>query len=373
MRTWLGGVGSYSEVVKTRPKPRSILHVDLDPFVVSVERSLDPSLRGLPVIIGPAGGLVAAASAEAQAAGVRPGMPLEKARCLCPAAAFRDGDLEAYARVGEQVASVLSSVSRRVERLSADEATLDLTPDGAQSRPPAVVAEGLKDRLQQQLGLDASFGLAGSRLAARAASRFAKPRGLLIVLPGYDPVFLASQPLDLLQEVPPHLRKVLVEAGVTTLGHLLAHDESSLSAIVGPQVAPKLLAVARGEADEPIAVSAPPAWVHEDATIRDPRSDAAILIEVAADLASRCCRRLRPHDLQVASIAVEIEGRETTRRRQQEIAPPTSDEMVARRIVSGMAAALLEPGGPTRRIEVRFSRLSQRDTQTPLFPEAAGG
>ena len=359
--------------MKGRSKPRNILHIDLDPFVVSVERSLDPALRGKPVIIGPRDGPVAAASSEAHLLGVRPGQLVEKALQLCPDAAIRPGDLAAYARVGEQVGSILSSVSRRVERDSADEATLDLTPEGSNPRSPAAVAETLKDRLQQQLGLDASFGLAGSRLAARAASRFAKPRGLLIVLPGYERLFLDSAPLDLLDDLPAHIERLLVEAGVTTLGHLLAHDEASLSSIVGTPVAAKLLAAAAGDDEDPIAVSAPPAWVHEEAVVRDPRSDVAILAEVAADLAAQCCRRLRPHDLQVGSIAVEVEAREATSRRQLDLAPPTSDETVVRRIASGMAATLLESGRRAHRIEVRFSRLTPRDSQAPLFPEASGG
>ncbi len=356
-----------------KPRPRTILHVDLDPFVVSVERSLDKSLRGVPVIIGPLDGQVAAASSEAHLMGVRAGQPVAKALQLCPHGAVRPGDLEAYARVSEQVSSILASVSRRVERASADEATLDLTPEGALAgRQPAAVAESLKDRLQQQLGLDASFGLAGSRLAARAASRFARPRGLLIVLPGYERLFLDSQPLDLLGDMPAHVEKLLLEAGVTTMGHLLAHDEDSLSAIVGPQVAPRLLRTARGEAEDPIAVSAPPAWVHEEAVVRDPRSDASILVELASELAVQCCRRLRPHDLAVGSIAVEVEGREGAARRQQDLAPATADETVARRVAAGLTAALLEQGRRVRRIEVRFSRLAPRDSQVPLFPEASG-
>src|SRR6185436_18807829 len=101
------------------PQPRRILHVDLDPFFVSVERSLDASLRARPLIVGAgpdaASGLVAAASAEARARGVVPGQSLGTARRLCPDAVFRPGDLEAYARVSEDVTSVLLRASRRVE------------------------------------------------------------------------------------------------------------------------------------------------------------------------------------------------------------------------------------------------------------------
>ena len=102
---------------KAVPRRRSILHLDLQPFFVSVERALDPALRDRPVVIGgrPDGsGVVAAASREAKAAGVREGQPLAVARRTCPQAVFRPGDLEAYARVSQEVTSLLLAASRRV-------------------------------------------------------------------------------------------------------------------------------------------------------------------------------------------------------------------------------------------------------------------
>jgi len=137
--------------VKGDAPRRSILHVDLDALFVSVERSLDPRLRGIPVIVGGDGsvGVVAAASPEARDHGVRTGQALAEARRLCPPAAFRPGDLEAYAKVSEDVTSVLFAASRRVERPSADEAYVDLTPEGPHCENPVQAAERIKDELQQ--------------------------------------------------------------------------------------------------------------------------------------------------------------------------------------------------------------------------------
>ena len=87
-----------------------MLHVDLDPFFVNVERSLDPSLRGQPVLVGggdASWGFVAAASAEARQAGVLPGQSMATARRLCPSAFVRQGDLETYARFSEDVSGIL--------------------------------------------------------------------------------------------------------------------------------------------------------------------------------------------------------------------------------------------------------------------------
>ena len=111
--------------MKGKERARRILHVDLDPFLVSVERSLDPSLRGRPVIVGglPDGsGMVAAVSAEARERGVKAGQTVAAARRACPEGVFRAGDFEVYARFTEDVTAILQSASRRVERPSADEA-----------------------------------------------------------------------------------------------------------------------------------------------------------------------------------------------------------------------------------------------------------
>lgn len=191
--------------MKTAVRKRHILHVDLDPFFVSVERSLDPSLRGRPVIVGgdaASEGVVAAASKEALALGVHAGQSLLDAHRLCPTGMFRSGDLEAYARASEDVTAILLSASRRVERPSADEAYVDLTPDTPEAPHPVSAAERIKEELQRRLRLDASLGLAGTRLAARVASRGARPRGLLVVLPGYEAHFVARQPLSVLTELP---------------------------------------------------------------------------------------------------------------------------------------------------------------------------
>ena len=252
--------------MKARERTRRILHVDLDPFLVSVERSLDPSLRGQPVIVGalPDGsGVVAAASAEARAKGVKAGQPIAAARRACPEGVFRPGDLETYARFSEDVTAILQAASRRVERPSADEAYVDLTPEGSGAPSPVPAAEAIKDEIQRRLGLDASLGLASSRLAARVASSWARPRGLLVVLPGYEASFLGRQPIRFLPDLPPHLEAALEKAGLETLADVAAADPSALETLVGTPAGGRLQEAARGEGEEPVELTAPPSAVQE--------------------------------------------------------------------------------------------------------------
>jgi len=355
-------------------RPRRILHVDLDPFFVSVERSLDPSLRGRPVIVGGNAfdkGMVAAASPEARAAGVRSGQAVALARHLCPDGVFRPGDLDTYARFSEDVSAILLGASRRVERPSADEAFVDLSRESAASPNPVAAAESIKDDIQRRLGLDASLGLASTRLAAKVASTWARPRGLLVVLPGYETSFLARQPLSFLPDLPPHLETALETAGLLTLGHVAEADEEALAAVVG-NAAPRLRDAARGVGEEPVAVTAPPAWVQEDASIRDRSSDRAALLAVIDGLASRACRRLRPFGLSAGTVTVEVRRGEGVARRDEEVDPGLTDPETAAAVARNLAEPMLEPAGTVRGVQVRLSRLTVAGSQAPLFPEIPG-
>lgn len=361
--------------MKARQGARRILHVDLDPFLVSVERSLDPSLRGRPVIVGalPDGsGVVAAASAEARERGVRAGQAIAAARRACPEGVFRPGDLEAYARYSEDVTSILEAASRRVERPSADEAYVDLTPEGAGGPPPVAAAEAIKDEIQRRLGLDASLGLASSRLAARVASSWARPRGLLLVLPGYEASFLARQSVDFLPDLPPHLEAALESAGLRTLGDVAAAETAALEAVVGAPAAARLQQAARGEGEQPVPLTAPPSALQEETVLRDRRIDREGLEAVLDGLATRACRRLRPFGLAAGTVTVEVRRPDGPVRRTETIEPGVQDEETGCVVVRGLAGAILEPTAGVRALVVRFGRLHPPRPQSSLFPVRPG-
>jgi DNA polymerase-4 len=354
---------------------RKVLHVDLDPFFVNVERSLDPSLRGRAVIVGggdASSGLVAAASAEARARGVLPGQSVALARRLSPEAVVREGDLDTYARFGEDISAILLAASRRVERPSADEAYVDLTPEHPGASTPVSAAETIKDELQRRLGLDASLGLASSRLAARIASSWAKPRGLLLVLPGYEASFVGRQELSVLSDLPQHMETALVRAGLTTLGQVSEADEALLVALVGATAAGRLRAAAKGDDEEPIEIAAPPSWLQEEAVIRDRRTDRRALEDVLDGLARRGCRRLKPFGLRTRLVTVEVRRPADTLRRSDSFSPGVADEDTVASLVRTLAEPLLEPAATVRAIQVRLGRLEPPGTQASLFPDAFG-
>jgi DNA polymerase-4 len=363
--------------VTKRAHSRSILHLDLDPFIVSVERSLDPSLRGRAVIVGGGSiehGFVAAASAEARAAGVQPGQTLARARRLCPDGIVRPGDLETYARFSDEITALLLARSRRVERPSSDEAYVDLTPETAQAPGPVAAAEAIKDEVQRRLGLDASLGLASSRLAARVASRWARPRGLLLVLPGYETSFLHRQSISFLPELPPHLEGALRKAGFESLGLVADADEQALAAVVGSYAAPRLQEAARGLGEPAVAVAAPPLFVNEETRLRARAADRDGLLAVLDGLLLRAWRRVQPFGLGIGSVGVEVQrGNEHADRRTETFEPALDSEDGVRDAVHAMAAPLLVTPAGVRGLALRLGRLASPDRQARLFPGLSCG
>src|SRR4029450_9873549 len=160
--------------------PRRILHVDMDAFYASVEQRDDPSLRGKPVAVGgsPTGrGVVAAASYEARAFGVKSAMPMARAVRLCPQLSIVRPDFQKYRSASQAVFEIFRSVTPRVEPLSLDEAYLDVTENAWGLAGGREVAVRIKAAIQERTSLTASAGVAPNKFLAKIASAWKKPDG----------------------------------------------------------------------------------------------------------------------------------------------------------------------------------------------------
>ena len=177
---------------------RTIFHIDMDAFFVSVEELYDPSLKGKPVVVGGKGterGVVSAASYAARKYGVHSAMPLRTAAALCPQAIFVDGHRDRYELYSGKVRAVLESFTPRFEMASIDEAYLDMTGTERLHGPPLAAAHKLHEAIRQATGLNNSIGCSTARLVSKVASDQAKPNGVLWIPPGSEAAFLA--PLDI--------------------------------------------------------------------------------------------------------------------------------------------------------------------------------
>jgi DNA polymerase-4 len=220
----------------------TILHADLDAFYASVEQLLDPRLRGRPVVVGE--GVVLAGSYEAKRFGVRAGMPGWRARELCPDVSFVGGHFRDYQRLGDQVIGVLRDFTPLVERISIDEAFLDVAGTEHLFGSPSDIAVAIRRRVRAEIGLAVSVGVARTKHLAKIASQAAKPDGLIVVEPHQETEFLRPLPVDLIWGVGPVTHARLAGAGIRTIGDLAAIPNPVLKHLLGEAAGGKLGALA---------------------------------------------------------------------------------------------------------------------------------
>ena len=277
------------------PWPRTIAHVDMDSFYVSVEIRDDPSLAGKPVVVGgePGGrGVVSAASYEARRYGVRSATPMTTALARCPHLVVLRGDMRKYQDVSRDLREIFREFSPIIEPLSLDEAFLDLTGSARLLGTPLEIGQAIRLRIRERLDLTASVGIAASKFVAKLASDYDKPDGLTIVPPDEAVAFVRSLPLERLWGVGPATLDALHAAGVRSIAALAAADPRQLERRVG-SVANRLVCLARAEDDRPVVPDAPAKSISHETTFAVDVVDTDDLEAVLFRLAESVARRAR--------------------------------------------------------------------------------
>jgi DNA polymerase-4 len=227
------------------PVGATILHADLDAFYASVEQKLDPELRGRPIAVG--GGVVLAASYEAKQYGVQGGMSGWRAKQLCPDLTFVGGHFSEYQRLGDQVMAVLGDFTPLVQRISIDEAFLDITGSVRLFGDADVVGRRIRARVRDEIGLPISVGAARTKHLAKIASQVAKPDGLVVVDPADERTFLDPLPVGLVWGIGPVTRQRLAERGIYRIGQLAASPDGTLKSLLGAALGTKVGALAAND------------------------------------------------------------------------------------------------------------------------------
>jgi DNA polymerase IV len=224
------------------PAAASILHADADAFFASVEQRDDPALRGRPTLVG--GGVVMAASYEARRYGIHGGMGGREARRLCPHAIVVPPRFTAYTEASRALFDLFEDTAPLVEGLSLEEAFLDVRGLERISGTPRQIAERLRHRARERIGLAVTVGVARTKVIAKMASRAAKPDGLLVVEPDGETAFLRPLPVEALWGVGLITADKLRAHGIDTIGALERRDESELAMFLGAHAARHLHAIA---------------------------------------------------------------------------------------------------------------------------------
>jgi DNA polymerase-4 len=361
------------------PGEASILHVDMDAFFASVEQRDNPSLAGLPLVVGGTGGrgVVAAASYEVRRFGVRSAMPMRQALALCPQAVCVAPRMAHYRRVSRQIFALFREVTPLVEGRSLDEAYLDVTACRALKGSPARIARDLKERIRAELGLTASVGVAPNKLVAKIASDLGKPDGLVIVEPRR--VLEVLDPLSV-RRLPGLGRKAgerVERAGFGTLGALRRASDADLWRLFGRH-GPRMRARAGGIDERAVVAEHEEKSISVEDTFDVDIGDPARLRAELGRLVDRLGTRLRSRALLAGCVTVKIRrGDFATFTRQRRLAPPSNDSraiaQLSRRLLDDWLAG--EPGARLRLLGVGVSELAPA-VQLGLFdptrpPEAS--
>jgi DNA polymerase-4 len=337
-----------------------ILHVDLDQFLAAVEILRRPELAGRPVVVGGDGDpsrprqVVATASYEARAFGVRSGMPLRTAAHRCPDAVFLASDRPAYEAASARVMAVLRSFPVVVEEWGWDEAVVGVNTDA-----PEGLARAIQERVVSETGLTCAVGIGETKLQAKTATGFAKPGGVARLTRSTWMEAMGDRPVTAISGIGGRTAERLAELGIHTVVELAGSDHRELAKSFGPTIGPNLRLLGMGGGDSPV-VGTPhvPRSRSRETTFEHDLVDRAVMDECVAQLANEATESVVADGRRVTHVAVKVRTSTFfTRTKISKLAEPTTDAGE----VARMALVVLDRFELTRPIRLLGVRVMLAD------------
>src|SRR5512138_3127639 len=363
--------------------PRTILHIDLDAFFCAVEEVRDATLRGKAFAVGgkpEERGVVASCSYAARRMGVRSAMPMSRAIRLCPGLIIVPSRHGRYSDVSRQVMQRLQDLTPLVEQISIDEAFLDLSDI---HEAPEQIAQKLQSRINTELQLPCSIGIASNKLVAKIATEVGKalrlreirsaqreagpPNALTIVPPGEEAAFLAALPAEMLWGVGPKTSARLTELGIHTIGDIAKWPESELIRLFGEN-GRDLARHSKGIDDRPITTERETKSISQEITYsRDVRDD-RVLEKTLHEMSAEVGKQLRENNLAGKTIKLKLRWPDfTTLTRQTTLNSPTDQEEEIERVALELLRSVRKPNQAVRLIGVGVTGLGQPIRQLGLW------
>jgi len=363
------------------PDDRVVCHVDMDCFYAACERLREPALRGEPVVVGMGFepgetiGAVATASYEARAYGVESAQPISEAlerlprkidaaedpdRDVAEAGFYRPVDMDYYQSVAADVKAILRERAATIREVSVDEAYLDVTDrvDWNES-DPRTFGRGLKDAIEESVGVTASVGVAPSKSAAKIASDHDKPDGLVVVRPGEVREFLAPLDVEEVHGIGPVTAAELRGMGVETAGDLAAADPDVIEDRFGDRGL-EVHRYARGEDDRAVEPVGKPKSLSRESAFAEATSDDARKRERVRGLATAVAERAARKDALYRTIGIKVVTPPyDVNTRARSLPGPVEDADLVREIALDLLGEF--EGNRARKLGVRVSNLTFAD------------
>ena len=356
-------------MIRPNNMQRTILHLDLDSFFVSVERIAHPELNGRPILIGADSdrGVVASCSYEARACGVRSAMPMRRAKLLCPEAIILRGNSGAYMKKSDEVTEIIRERVPLFEKTSVDEFYVDLSGTDRFFGSWKLATE-LRQRIAKETGLPNSFGLSINKTVSKVATNDAKPNGQKRVEQGTEKPYLAPKAIEAIPGVGDKTAHLLRSMGVMRIATMQELPIGLMQRLLGEH-GPVLWRKANGIDDSPVI-----AW-HERKSISTERTfsrdtiDVRMLHGLLTAMAESLAFQLRKGQKLTSCVAVKIRYADfDTHTRQQRIGYTACDHIILP-TVHDLFRALYDRRQRIRLIGVRFSHLVGGGHQMDAFTD----
>lgn len=346
---------------------RTIAHFDLDAFFVSVECLNNPSLKGIPLLVGGHSerGVVAACSYEARKFGIHSAMPMKTAMRLCPHAKVIGGSRGEYSKYSRQVTEIIASHAPLFEKASIDEFYLDLTGMDKYFDPFQWTID-LREKITRQTRLPISFGLAPNKMVAKIATGEAKPNGYLQIPSGMEKQFLAPLKLSKIPGVGEQTYKTLLGMGLKTIRDLSLYPIEKLEQKLG-KYGPELWNKSQGIHEGEVVPYQEAKSISTENTFEENTADPDFLDAELVRMTEKIAYELRQENMTAGCIAVKIRYPNFETVSKQTSIPYTfyDDELIPK--AKDLFRQLYRLGEPLRLLGVRLSELTDEAVQTNLF------
>lgn len=363
--------------------------LDLDTFFVSVERLLDPSLVGKPVVVGGRPGqrgVVTAASYEVRALGVKSGMSLKKAYELAPNAIYLPTRHGVYGEYSERVRRIAQSYTPVSQIASIDELFLDFSGcenlyfAAGDSSPDATIERvvwKLTNQIQAEVGLPASAGVATSRSVAKVASGLAKPRGVVLVPAGLEQGVLAPLPVRKFPGIGPVAEQKLQALGMSTIADVVAAPLPVLRRVFGAWADP-IQRACRGHGAHELGRERPAfqeydprgvslGTISNERTFREDVRDPDCIEAMLCSLCERVCWRARKRGMKARTVTLKLRYADFETLQRSRTITPTCSELELYPVIHDLYLRARTRRTAIRLLGICLSNLRPLEQQLSLF------
>lgn len=294
--------------------PTAILHLDGDAFFTSIEQALHPAWRGKPMVTGKERGIIACASYEAKALGIKRGIALHDAVRMCPALLVLPSDYETYSLFSKRMFNIVRRFTPMVEESSIDEGFADLTGLRRVHRASyEEIARRIKATVQAELDLTVSVGLSLTKGLAKLASKFRKPDGFTAVAGHHLRLFLERIPLDEVWGFGPNTTSLLEKQGLKTAYDYATRPEKWAERLLG-KIGREIWHELRGDAMYPVTTAEKETFltISKCKTFTAPSGDRDFVRAKLLRNVESACIKLRRYHLRARRLSVALRRRDFT-------------------------------------------------------------